>query len=80
MGCLVLVGVSFFLVGLLVLRSFWGPPPALAGSGNVKLNLKVPPTVRVCGATDEAAVHDAAALGLTPRGRGNRRRRKSPPP
>ena len=37
------------LVGLVVLWAFWGPPPALAGSGRVKLISKVPPTVRVCG-------------------------------
>ena len=43
-------GVVARLVGLVVLWAFWGPPPALAGSGRVKLISKVPPTVRVCGA------------------------------
>ena len=39
-----------FLVWFLALRFFWGPPPALAAFGRMKLNSKVLPTVRVCGA------------------------------
>ena len=52
-----------FLVGLLDLRRFLGPPPALAGLGRVKLSSKVPPIVRVCGdfakATGKLAKTDA---------------------
>lgn len=47
---MVLVGAGFLLVTSPVLLSLLGPPPILVGSGRLKLNSKVPPTVRVCGA------------------------------
>ena len=59
------------LVGLVVLWAFLGPPPALAGSGRVKLISKVPPTVRVCGGTCLTAIVIVVRKGLPPRVRGN---------
>ena len=57
-GFLILVWGCFPLVGFLDLRRLLGPPPALAGSGRMKLNSKVLPTVRVCGGT---AIFDCAS-------------------
>ena len=52
-----------------VLWAFLGPPPALAGSGRVKLISKVPPTVRVCGANSLFGFPGTSWRGRPPRGR-----------
>ena len=59
-----------FLVWFLALRFFWGPPPALAAFGRMKLNSKVLPTVRVCGECPDRDYLLGSMGGVAPRVQG----------
>ena len=64
-----------FWMGVVALRFLGRVLLTLAGLGRMKVNSKVPPTVRPCGATPFGNLADQIVGGLSPRGRGANRPR-----